>query len=192
MKEMSTRRALPLALRTIVPPAILGLSLVVMLAFGTLGSQAKDKIGKLPKDSVARRQVTSLDGRHFSLAALRGQVVVLDFFAIWCSKSRDHVPTLTRFTDEERGRGLQIIGLSIQERTTKDQLEQFIIEHKITYPVGLVSDSLFSQYIESPDVSVPQTLIYGRDGRLLAHFNGQSAEIDVAITSTIKRALEKK
>ena len=189
---MSTRRALPLVLRTIALSATLGLSLVVMLALGALGSKAKDKIGKLPKDSLARRQVTSLDGRHFSLAALRGQVVVLDFFALWCSNSRAHLPTLTRFTDEDRGRGLQIIGLSVQERTTKDQLEQFITDQKIAYPVGFVSDSLFSEYIESRDVSVPQTLIYGRDGRLLAHFNGHSAQIDAAIASMVKRELEKK
>lgn len=192
MKEISTRRAFPPALRTIALSAIISLSFVTLLALGALGSEAKDKIGKLPKDSVARRQVTSLDGRHFSLAALRGQVVVLDFFAVWCGNSRAHLPTITGFTDDDRQRGLQIIGLSVQERTTKDQLEQFITDQKIAYPVGFVSDSVFSEYIESRDVSVPQTLIYGRDGRLLAHFNGYSAGIDAAITAAVKRELEKK
>ncbi len=101
-------------------------------------------------------------------------------------------PRFTRFTDDDRQHGLQIIGLSVQERTAKDQLEQFITDQKIAYPVGFVTDSVFSDYVESRDVSVPQTLIYGRDGRLLAHFNGHSAQIDAAITATVKGELEKK
>ncbi len=94
MKEIPTRCALLPTSRTTALSAIIGLSLALLLAFGALGSEAKDKIGKLPKDSVVRRQVTSLDGRHFSLAALRGQVVVLDFFAVWCGNSRAHLPTI--------------------------------------------------------------------------------------------------
>ena len=183
MKTISLRRVLPM---------IIGLSLAALLTFSASGSEAKDKIGKLPKDSVARRQVTSLDGRHFSLAALRGQVVVLDFFAVWCGNSRAHLPTITRFTADDYQHGLQIIGLSIQERTTKDQLAQFITDQKIAYPVGFVTDTVFSEYVESRDVSVPQTLIYGRDGRLVRHFNGHSTEIDAAITSIVKSELEKK
>jgi peroxiredoxin len=190
MKAVFTSHTLPLSRRTAALSALIGLSLIVLM--GAPGSSARDKVGKLPKDSVARHQVASLDGRQFSLAALRGQVVVLDFFAVWCSTSRAHLPSITRFTDDDRQRGLQIIGLAVQERTTKEQLEQFISEQKLAYPVGWISDSAFSQYVDSRDVSVPQTLIYGRDGRLQAHFNGHSAEIDAAIAATVKRELEKK
>jgi cytochrome c biogenesis protein CcmG/thiol:disulfide interchange protein DsbE len=182
-------RQVPQAMARIARLAVLAVMLgwAVLLVSGP-GLAAKDKTGKLPKDSVARQQLTMLDGRQFNLAALRGQVVVLDFFAIWCGHSRAHLPALTGFTEADRQRGLQILGLSVQERTTKESLAQFIAEQKIAYPVGLVSDPVFSSFVESRDVSVPQTLVYARDGRLAAHFNGRD---DAALVATIKRELEK-
>ncbi|MBK9706241.1 MAG: TlpA family protein disulfide reductase [Acidobacteria bacterium] len=81
------------------------------------GAGAKDKVGRLPKDSVASNQLRTLDGRSFSLSDLRGQVVVLDFFAIWCGHSKQHIPTMTRFNNEDNKRGLQIIGLAVRMET---------------------------------------------------------------------------
>jgi len=193
MTACRQHRSRSFASRLAVKTAIIGLSLSAWLIFGVTGSEAKGKIGKLPKESLARHQVTSLDGRRFSLAELRGQVVVLDFFAVWCGHSRDHMPALTRFNEDDRERGLQIIGLAVQDQqTTAERLAQFIKDQKIGYPVGLVSDRIFADYVQSRDVSVPQTLVFGRDGRLMAHFVGQSAETDAALTAAIKGELEKK
>ncbi len=172
---------------------VIGLSLWALLTFSLPGSEAKAKIGKFPKDSVARRPISTLDGRRFDLISLRGQVVVLDFFAVWCAHSRDHIPALTRFTEEDYQRGLQIIGLAVQDNeTTSERLAQFIKDQKINYPVATITDDVFAAYVESRDVSVPQTLLYGRDGRLAAHFIGQSAEIDAALVAAINRELAKR
>jgi thiol-disulfide isomerase/thioredoxin len=170
-----------------------GLSLSALLTFSELGAEAKVKVGKLPKESVARHQVTALDGRQFSLAALRGQVVVLEFFAVWCSHSRDRVPALLSLGESDRERGLQIIGLAVQdEKTSAERLLQFIKDQKVDYPVALVSERVFASYIDSRDLGVPQTLVYGRDGRLAGYFLGQSAEVDAALVATVRRELEKK
>ncbi|MCI0336607.1 MAG: TlpA family protein disulfide reductase [Acidobacteria bacterium] len=178
---------------------VLLLSIIAVHCFAftlfLLGSrtEAKVKIGKLPKDSVANHTLRTFDGKQFTLAGLRGQVVVLDFFAVWCGHSKQHVPTLARFGDDERQRGLQIIGLAVQDsESTSERIAQFIKEFNLTYPVGVVQDPVFSDFVESRDVSVPQTLIYGRDGRLVAHFTGHDSKVDADLTATIKRELEKK
>lgn len=190
MKAVASRR--PLTSRRILGTALAGLSLAALLVFSATLSEAKGKIGKLPKESLSRRPLATLDGRQFSLAALRGQVVVLDFIAVWCGHSRDHIPALTRFGDADRERGLQIIGLAVEDaQTNPARVNQFIKDQKITYPMGLVSDRIFMDFVASRDVSVPQTLVYGRDGRLAAHFVGQSAETDAALAAMIKRELEK-
>ena len=181
----------PRQLRTTAVSLLAGLAFVVLLPlFNT--ADAKVKIGELPKDSIARRQLRMTDGRQFTLAEMHGKVVVLDFFAVWCSHSRQHIPTMTKFTEDDAKRGLQIIGLAVDDaESTPKRVAEFIQQMKITYPVGMIEDPVFTRFVESKDVSVPQTLIYGRDGKLVAYFNGHDATIDSEITSTVKCELGK-
>jgi thiol-disulfide isomerase/thioredoxin len=167
------------------------LAFVILLPlFNT--ADAKVKIGELPKDSIAHRPLRMTDGRQFTLADMRGKVVVLDFFAVWCGHSRQHIPTMTKFTAEDTNRGLQIIGLAVDDaESTPKRVAEFIQQMKITYPVGMIEDPVFAKFVESKDVSVPQTLIYGRDGRLVAYFSGHDATTDAEITATVKRELDK-
>jgi thiol-disulfide isomerase/thioredoxin len=165
---------------------------ILFITFTGLNTEAQVKVGKPPKDSVANHQLRTLDGKQFTLAGLRGQVVVLDFFAVWCGHSKRHIPTLTRFGDEDRQRGLQIIGFAVQDNeSTVERIAQFVKDFNIRYPVGTIQDADFSSYVKSRDVSVPQTLVYGRDGRLVAHFAGHDSKIDADLTATIKRELAK-
>jgi thiol-disulfide isomerase/thioredoxin len=169
-----------------------GLSFTLLLALFASSTEAGPKIGKLPKESVANRQMQMLDGRQFSLAGLRGKVVVLDFFAVWCGHSRQHIPTMTNFGAAERELGLQIVGLAVKDaESTPERVRKFIEEMKITYPVGMISDPDFVSYVESKDVSVPQTLVYARDGRLIAHFNGHNDATAAELAATVKRELDK-
>src|SRR5215475_710426 len=168
------------------------LSFAVSLALFISSAEANQKIGKLPKESTANRQIRTLDGRQFSLAGLRGKVVVLDFFAVWCGHSREHIPTVTKIKGAEREGVLQVIGLAVKDReSTDERVKKFIREFNITYPVGMISDPDFSDYVQSKDVGVPQTLVYGRDGRLVAHFSGHDDRIAAEITATINRELAK-
>src|SRR5262245_61882039 len=166
------------------------LSFAILIALFITSAEASQKTGKLPKESTANRQLRTLDGRQFSLAQLRGKVVVLDFFAVWCGHSREHIPTMAKLGGGRREGGLQIIGLAVKDReSTDERVKKFIQDLKIPYPVGTISDPNFSDYIESKDVGVPQTLVYARDGRLVAHFSGHDDRIAAEITATINREL---
>jgi thiol-disulfide isomerase/thioredoxin len=173
--------------------AIAGLSLSVLLPISVLRSEAKPRIGKLPKESVANHRIRTLDGQQFTLAGLRENVVVLDFFAVWCGHSREHIPTLNKFGPADYERGLQVIGLAVDDaESTPERVRKFIAETKISYPVAMIKDPDFANYVESKDLSVPQTLVFGRDGRLVAFFNGHDANVASELTATIKRELEKR
>jgi len=178
--------------RTMALSIFAALACTILLPFFN-ATDAKVKIGELPKDSLARRPLRMTDGRQFTLAEMRGKVVVLDFFAVWCGHSRQHIPTMTRFTEEDNKRGLQIIGLAVDDaESTPKRVAEFIQQMKITYPVGMIEDPVFTKFVESKDVSVPQTLIYGRDGKLVAYFSGHDSTVDAEITATVKRELDKK
>lgn len=170
--------------------SLLACILAVLFSLNGQPGSATARIGQMPKDSVARQKIQPLNGGSVSLASMRGQVVVLDFFATWCGHSRLHVPTVQRLADEEGSHGTRIIGLAVEEKDSA--VAQFVKDHKISYPVSTVTDPVFGGFVESRDVSVPQTLVYGRDGRLAGHFVGHSAEQDAELVATVKRELDKR
>ena len=57
--------------------------------------------------------VTDLKGRTWTSASLRGKIVVLDFWATWCSPCRREMPILNKLQHEYASRGVQVIGLSV-------------------------------------------------------------------------------
>src|SRR5262245_57823062 len=109
------------------------------------GSEAgsKARIGKLPSEKVSNQPLRTVDGKQFSLSSLRGQVVVIDFFAVWCAHSKDHLPALNGFYTPNATPKLQVIGLAVEDQTTPDRLSKFISDYKISYPVGMVDDKTF-------------------------------------------------
>lgn len=168
-------------------------SLLALFVFTTLApfhTEAVTKVGKAPKEAVAQIKLNTLDGQQFSLASLRGKVVVLDFFGLRCSHSRDHLrETMTQFSEEDFKQGLQIIGIE-SEGSTLERIRQFIQDEKINFPVAQIDEPTFIRYVESRDLSAPQTLIFGRDGKLLLHTLGYSAKNEAAIRETIQKALK--
>lgn len=179
-------------LRLVLATAGLLLTLFVFTPSTAFQTEAVTKVGKAPKESVAQTKLNTVDGQQFSLASLRGKVVVLDFFGMRCAHSRDHIKeTMTQFTDEQFSKGLQLIGIE-SESSTADQVRQYIADHKLNYPVAQIDEPTFIQFVNSRDLSAPQTLVFGRDGKLLLHTLGHSAKNEAAIRDAVQKALEKK
>ena len=168
------------------------LTLFVFTPSTAFQTEAVTKVGKAPKESVAQTKLNTVDGQQFSLASLRGKVVVLDFFGMRCAHSRDHIKeTMTQFTDAHFSQGLQLIGIE-SESSSADQVRQYIADHKLNYPVAQIDEATFIQFVNSRDLSAPQTLVFGRDGKLLLHTLGHSAKNEAAIRDAVQKALEKK
>ena len=80
-------------------------------------------------------QLKDLDGRPISLAALRGKVVWLNFFASWCPPCQQETPVLRTLAAAYQGRGLELIGISVQE-TTPDDVKAYADRYRLGYTVG--------------------------------------------------------
>src|SRR5690348_11413618 len=68
--------------------------------------------------------VPQLDGKTFDLASERGKVVIVNFWATWCSPCRAEMPLLDSFYQRYRTRGLVLIGVSVdrsEEHTSELQ-----------------------------------------------------------------------
>ncbi|NOT64128.1 MAG: TlpA family protein disulfide reductase [Acidobacteria bacterium] len=169
------------------------LLIVIALSAFTITALAKFKVGSLPKERVATYVIRTTDGRTHTLQDMRGQVVVLDFFTVWCDHVREHMPTLTRFDDEDRERGLRVIGMLVNDaETTQARINQFTKDQKINFPISLINDDTFKLFVDSKDLAVPQTLVFARNGRLAAHLIGHNADIETELQAVVKRELAKK
>ena len=168
--------------------------LLTCLSVKVIQGRAEVKAGQLPKPSVARQTFTSTDGQRFSLESKRGNVVVVQFLGTWCGISKRQVQAINKLRENGQLGDLQVMGMSVKDpRSNSQAVKQFISDQKVNYPiVSEVDDKYFVDFVDSTNVSVPQTLIYGRDGRLVAHYLGFNQQVGTEIEQKVKDELAKK
>ena len=167
------------------------LTLFALFSLKVIHGKAEVKPGQLPKETVARQTFSTTDGKRFNLEAMHGKVVVMQFFGTWCGYSKRQIPTINKLIDNQKSSDLEVIGMSVKDpRSNLQAVKQFINDQKVSYPVvSEVDDKYFTQFINSTDVSVPQTLIYGKDGRLIAHYRGFNAQVGEEVEAKVKNEL---
>jgi thiol-disulfide isomerase/thioredoxin len=135
--------------------------------------------------------VRTVDGRSIKLSDYRGKVLVMDFWATWCPPCRQETPQLARLARENRERGLEVIGMHIDDRgrSTPEAIRKFIDHYGITYTVGLATDDMFISYLGTEEDTIPQTLVFGRDGRLIKHLIGYSPSDGKELDEAVNQAL---
>ena len=151
-------------------------------------------IGQMPKSSVAHKIFTTISGEKLGLDSRRGKIIVVVFFGTWCPISKQQFQALPNILDKDRLEEIQVVGMSVKDpRATPQTLLQFMTEQKVTYPIVQdVEDKHFVKFVGNQNVSVPQTVIYGRDGRIIAHFLGFNQQVGAEIGQKIKDELVKK
>ena len=82
-------------------------------------------------------QLPTLDGDELSLISLRGQVVLVDFWATWCGPCRQKMPALQRLYEEFAGRGVEIVAISVDAQSEK--VAPYARSEGLTFPILLGS-----------------------------------------------------
>jgi len=81
------------------------------------------------------------DGVVVPLEAFADKLVVLNFWATWCTPCTTEMPTLEGLWREYGGRGLVVIGVSVDRGAPRAVLEPYIRHHGLTFPILLDPDS---------------------------------------------------
>jgi cytochrome c biogenesis protein CcmG/thiol:disulfide interchange protein DsbE len=103
-----------------------------------------------------------------ALSELRGQVVVVNFWASWCIPCKDEAPQLQRLWLTYRDRGVVVLGVNIQDLEVKARA--FLAQTGGTYPN--VRDIDGTVYRDYGLTGVPETFFITREGRIIKKFPG--------------------
>jgi thiol-disulfide isomerase/thioredoxin len=116
-----------------------------------------------------------MDGQDSRLSDYQGKVILLNFWATWCGPCKREIPIIVELQEQYRTDGLQVIGISVDD--TLEELEPFVKEFKMNYPVllGLGHDDVQDTY--GPLYTVPISVVISRDGRICAKHMGLPATV---------------
>jgi thiol-disulfide isomerase/thioredoxin len=116
----------------------------------------------------------TLTGQRLSLRGLRGNVVVLNFWASWCTPCRAEAPTLAQLSRAYQARGVRFVGVNIKDPGQANGAayeRSFGIVYPSLYdPAGQVLLAFRATVFPS---AIPSTLVIDRAGRIAARITGQ-------------------
>lgn len=148
------------SLRWLIPLAVV--PVLALLAYG-FRTNPRDVPSPLIDKAAAPFSLTTFDGAPISLDALKGRVVVVNFWASWCHPGcYEEAPALERSWRSYKDRGVAMIGVNIQDKT--EPAKQFLAQFGHTFPnapdpVGRVS-------VDYGVYGVPETFFIDRAGRI--------------------------
>ena len=134
------------------------LTLLGLLAWGLKKAQA----GPLDNGLAPDFTITDFDGRTATLSELRGQVVVINFWASWCPPCREEAAYLEETWRKYEDKGVVFIGVDYVD-TEKEALA-YIAEFDITYLNGPDIGTRISQAYNIQ--GVPETFFVAKNGEL--------------------------
>jgi thiol-disulfide isomerase/thioredoxin len=138
-----------------------------------------------PEDVVVGNTIpdfslTSLEGKTVNKDSLKGEVVVLNFWASWCTPCMTEIPELKDLAANSKAR---VVGIALDE-TGLETVKPFAEAHQINYTVAVGSQELFQQF---NGVGIPYTLVLDPSQRIVKIYRGptdrQSLEADLRTIS---------
>ena len=138
-------------------------SIMTDLALGHLYEMESLNIGQQAPDFEAK----TIRGERISLSDLRGQVVLIEFWAMWCGPCYPEIPYLkdvwARYQDDD----FQLIGVALDHDV--DALQQVVDERGITWPQVRQEERFGGPIAERYNVSgIPRAYLIGPDGTIVA------------------------
>lgn len=126
-------------------------------------------------------QLATIDGKAYDLAEQRGQWVVVNFWATWCSPCLKEMPELSALHSMREH--VSVIGLAYEEIEVP-AMQAFLTDHPVAYPIAIIDVYQPPADFDTPR-GLPMTYLIAPDGKVARQFLGPvtAKEIEMAIES---------
>jgi cytochrome c biogenesis protein CcmG/thiol:disulfide interchange protein DsbE len=140
------------------------------------GGAATPTVGSAGKSYQAAPDFTleRVDGGQVTLSELRGQVVLIDFWATWCGPCRRGIPHLNSMYEKFKDDGFEIVGVSVDRPSrglsSKELVTTFMQKQPMNYVNVLATAEVARAY--GGIRSIPTAFLVDRDGRIRQSYVG--------------------
>lgn len=104
----------------------------------------------------------SASGENLRLSELRGDVVMINFWASWCGPCRQEMPILSELHDKYKSMGFTVLGVNVEENSS--EARKLLKEMPVSFPVLFDNDSSVSRQYDV--VAMPSTVLVDRNGNV--------------------------
>jgi thiol-disulfide isomerase/thioredoxin len=117
---------------------------------------------------------TTVTGQHLSLAAYKGDTIVLNFWGSWCDPCRAEAPALGSLARQLQPDHVRFVGIDIRDQP--DSALAFMQTFNVGYPsLSDPSDEIALEFHNTvPPAAIPTTLVIDKRGRIAARVFGES------------------
>lgn len=135
--------------------------------------------------TTPRYAYVGLDGRELSTESLRGKVVLVNFWATWCTPCRVEMPLLDAMHRRHEAEGFVVVGLAV-DRASTEAVARYVRERGVTYPVAHVDAA--AERVFGGVRGYPTSFLIDRSGRIRHTVLGPVAPL--SLEPAVRRLLD--
>lgn len=120
-----------------------------------------------------------MDGGEWNFGEKRGRVIVVNYWATWCPPCRIETPGLVRFANEFAPRGVDVVGVTLDEDLSL--VAPFVESYQIKYSILLPG---IDPNLPADGMALPTTFLYDKYGKLAKKYTG------IVLESTLRSDVE--
>ena len=159
--------------------------MTVMAAFASLAARAEAVVGQPAPALVA----STRDSKAFDLAALKGKVVIIHYWATWCAPCREEMPVLEAIWRTYHGKGMEMLAISADR--PRAQADVDMVAHSFSFPIAMLN-AISKNDFGNP-TQLPMTYIIDKDGKVVSLLTPDTEILtEAGLSTTVKNLLDAK